>query len=69
MLYVSEDQGYQEYSISNSSFKKLHRFIFPIQDPEKSISLSYTCEKQSLLFTLKHDNYEADFRCPEFHPY
>lgn len=64
-MYSSKDLGHKDYNISNNSFKKLHRFIFPVKDATKPIVLGYSIEDTSLIINIKQDDYEADFKCQE----
>ncbi|GAN09918.1 hypothetical protein MAM1_0303d09451 [Mucor ambiguus] len=65
VLYVSDEAPpFGEYYISNTSFKKLHRFIIPIEDPAQPIRIQCTPEDYSILFTVAQgDDWKADFRC------
>lgn len=65
VFYVSDEIPLLgEYYISNTSFKKMHRFIVPIDDPTQPIHIQCTPEDYSILFTVSQgDDYKADFRC------
>lgn len=62
VLYASEDDLNEEDYFLNTSSKKLHRFIIPIKDITKPVILTYLVKDYSILFTVKHDEYEADFK-------
>ncbi|GAA5803304.1 hypothetical protein HPULCUR_008783 [Helicostylum pulchrum] len=66
VLYASREAESSNNTISNNSFRKLHRFIFPIKDITKAIEISCKVEKYELIFTVKQDDYEADYRCIDF---
>lgn len=53
-----------DHYISNTSFKKLHRFIIPVDDPTKPICIRCKPEDYSIIFRISQgDDYKADFRC------
>ncbi|KAG2200128.1 hypothetical protein INT47_012409 [Mucor saturninus] len=64
VLYSTKETGSPDYNISNNSFKKLHRFIFPVKDATWPIVLSYSIEGLSLIFNIRQADYQADFKCP-----
>ncbi|KAI8067341.1 hypothetical protein BDF21DRAFT_426445 [Thamnidium elegans] len=66
VLYASGEEHPLNNTISNNSFRKLHRFIFPIKDITKAIEITCKVEKYELVFTVKQDDYEADYRCIDF---
>ncbi|KAG2234225.1 hypothetical protein INT48_001944 [Thamnidium elegans] len=66
VLYASGEVEPLDNSISNNNFKKLHRFIFPIKDVTKAIQITCKVERYALVFTVKQDDYEADYRCIDF---
>ena len=65
MIYGSEEDVL-DCSISNPSFKKLHRFIVPVKNASEPIQINWKFQKHSLLFTVKHDDYEEDFDCDDY---
>ncbi|GAA5812330.1 hypothetical protein MFLAVUS_005781 [Mucor flavus] len=66
VLYASGEKQSFNNTISNNDFKKLHRFIFPIKDVTKPIEISCNVENYELVFTVKQDDYEADYRCIDY---
>ncbi|GAA5803312.1 hypothetical protein HPULCUR_008791 [Helicostylum pulchrum] len=66
VLYASREAESLNNTISNNNFKKLHRFIFPIKDVTKPIVISCKLERYELVFTVKQDDHEADYRCIDY---